>query len=380
MPNESPAGPSGTAQRATKKVWYYAFQLTKSKEVCQESAIFQRMQAGLDDERLYSIGHDGPFSIPEMSSNLSVRGESPTTATTSLPVVVKAVKAKGTTFVTCDEDDGPVAHVPDPRLFASRASTLPCRMDSDGAYHPQLYHPVPSKPNPEDFYRSSPDYRAGIREDQSTVTDQRGSNRPRTPYPNLGNASRRKFATIPPPSSQRLSILSEPRSLRGHEAAAIRRQGVHQELRQKAFPPRLPSNYRPPTPFSFERPPTTTPFVGRPGGQSVTLPARLRNAPRCIDGVDLELRSSEDATRTRPRRTAWPEQRLVVRDDGRVGDIPGEGGIPGEEDIPGEGDIPGVDVQEAGTKKKGKFAWLKKLFKRKDAPSTFNRDAAQGNT
>jgi hypothetical protein len=364
IPNESPAGPSGIAQQRviTPRRWYHTLPFTRSREISQEGAIFQRMSAGPDDERRYSIGHAGPFSIPETSSSVSGHAESPTTATTSPPVLVKTTKDKGNIFVTHDEYDRPVAHVHDPQLFASRASTLPCRLDSDGAHHPRLYHPVPSKPIPEDFYRSSPEYRAGIQEDQSTVTDPKISNRPRTPYPGQGNASRRKFATMPLPSSQRPATVDESFTPRGSEAVAIRKKDVHQELAHKTFPPRLPCDYRAATPFSFECPPTTTPFVGKCDvSQTVLLPSRYRNAPR-IGGVDLELQSLEHATRTKPRRTAWPEQRIEVENDG------------------GEERMPGVEVQEAATKKKGKLAWLKKWFKKKDAHSTSNREPAQENT
>jgi hypothetical protein len=363
IPNESPAGPSGVAQQraTTYRRWYHTLPFTRSREISQEGAIFQRIGAEPDDERRYIIEHAGPFSIPKTSSSASARTESPTTATTSPPVVVKTAKAKRNTFMTHDEDDRPVAHVPDPQLFAARASTLPCRLDGSGVHQPELQHPVPSKPIPEDFYRSSPQYRDHILEDVGTEIYPRISNRPRTPYPGQGNSSRRKFATMPLPPSQRPATVNESPTLRGSEAVAIRKKEIHQELAQRTFPPRLPSGYRAPTPFSFERPPTTSLFA-KPDSQPPTLPAQYWNAPR-IGGINLELRSSEDArTRTDPRRTAWPEQRIEV----------GNGD--------GEEALPAIEVHEHEAKKRRKFGWLKKWFKRKDAPSISNGEPAQENT
>jgi hypothetical protein len=115
----------------------------------------------------------------------------------------------------------------------------------------------------------------------------------------IGRTPLRYYVPTPPPG-QVLHV----RRVVNH-----RRRGPH----PRTPPSRLPADYRADTAFSYERPPTATPFYST---QAPTLSqlfpdADLPCAP--IAGTELEyraLRESGEGRKVGPYRTAWPEERF----------------------------------------------------------------------
>lgn len=80
----------------------------------------------------------------------------------------------------------------------------------------------------------------------------------------------------------------------------------------------------------------------------------------------------------------WPEERLGIADEVHAAknNLVRGAGIVRDEGVEEEVLVPKEDVQveEDVVVKKGKFGWLKKWLKRKQAPSNPNGEAAQRNT
>jgi hypothetical protein len=147
----------------------------------------------------------------------------------------------------------------------------------------------------------------------------------------------------------------------------------------KPTPRRLPHNYRASTAFSFERPPSSTPFSSR---SAIFVPPNDLTYPthHAISGTDLEL-NSVIATMEQPiRRTLWHEERRAVSEDVsalvlgstkdrvqiRYADEP-------KKREKKEEPAPALAPMIEEPKKKGKFKWSRvNLFKRKKALDNFS--------
>jgi hypothetical protein len=225
---------------------------------------------------------------------------------------------------------------------------------------------VPSSPEPEEFYRSSAEYVAARAEWQKPLQ----TGRPLTPYPReakgLSNRASRPYASVPLSSSQRQAAINDAVTVHAPNTSHPPLRRRHGVRRPKTPPPRLPADYRARKAFSFDRPPTTTPFSTQ-GARPMSPSHWLYNAPR-VGGVELEVRALQQATenRTSVHRALWPEERAKVLgeiDNMAKNLIRGAGVVVGvrEDQIVEE-----TDEQEELTKKK-RFGWLKKLwFKKKE--------------
>jgi hypothetical protein len=146
------------------------------------------------------------------------------------------------------------------------------------------------------YYRSSSTYGAGY--DETICPD--GTYRPSQPLTDEPpRTPSRHYAPMPPPSSTPPPIQRQ------------RQLVMHAYRPPRTPPPRLPASYRPTTAFSFERPPTTTPFScpSAPTYPDLFPTAELSCSP--VPGPELEFRALQRVgeRRTGPYRTVWPEER-----------------------------------------------------------------------
>jgi hypothetical protein len=275
----------------------------------------------------YEMNESDPFSTPTSSRRTSQ------VVASEFGTPQRSTQENGYSAITYEEYDGP------------------CSLHVSGS------------PEPEEFYRSSAEYVAARAEWQEPLH----TGRPLTPYPRMaGSPSSRiscPYVSVPLPSSQRHAIIKHDHAPSKSNPPLRRRYGLR---RPNTPPPRLPADYRAKTAFSFDRPPTTTPFSTQ-DARPMSPSHWLYNAPR-VGGVELEVRALQQATeaRTSVHRALWPEEREKV-----LGEIDGIA----MKLIRGAGVVVGVreDQMVEETKehevvaKKKRFEWLKKLwFKNKD--------------
>jgi hypothetical protein len=248
---------------------------------------------------------------------------------------------------------------PYPRFSTSRCfNTVPSMVSKR---RPAMKDGLPSskqlrRSETEESQRSTDTYK-------QTIQPQATPPRPPTPFPQLRTS--RQYATVPAiPSNKQIPITKIlPYNLSRTHPSPRRKQ--------KTYPPRLPSDYRASTPFSYQTPITPTPFASFPH-HSITPSDPYYHAGR-IGGVELELESLEHALEPGKvvRRPVWPEERREVLREGvgmAVGSVSGKAlddfTVEGEsgQEMEAEG-----EREEKKKKKKRRFGWLMKwkLFKKK---------------
>lgn len=257
------------------------------------------------------------------------------------------------------EGDEPVGHISDPDLFNSivggdgtRATTLPLRSTPRKAMKC-------TTPKAEEFYRSSSSYKQWAEErEKKRPAEASRSNRPLTPFP---RTSSRRYAALPLPSARARANIDNV-VIESQKPLLRRLYGPRQHLNPP--PQRLPATYRAKTPFSFNRPPTTTPFSSA-GARPMSPSHWLYNAPR-VGGVQMEVSALQRATegRAATHRALWPEEReeTLGEVDGMAEKlVRGAAVVRDNEAVRGE---EGVGERGDGDeKKKGKrFGWFRKLL------------------
>ena len=212
---------------------------------------------------------------PDLYSTLPGSANNPTTPQpdSELPTVIGQPPHNEVSIISLDIPSSP----PVPGFHTSSSAVAETLYHSSSTYAPGTH----GTPCPDSTYRPS----------QPLSTE-------------VGRAPSRYYAPTPPPGQ----VLHVRRVINQ------RRRGP----RPRTPPFRLPADYRADTAFSYERPPTATPFSS---AQAPTLsqlfPAtNLAYAP--IAGTELEyraLRELGEGRRVGPYRTAWPEERSEKLDE-----------------------------------------------------------------
>ncbi|KAF1919465.1 hypothetical protein BDU57DRAFT_546120 [Ampelomyces quisqualis] len=341
--------------------WLYI--VPSERQAAQETPINNMMGSRRNPRE---VDASGPLRTPTQSSSAAERERHARSTKIFFSVLNNARRAH--TFPTRLGDRREVSS-PEAEAFyrsssAYQAATLNPTHETDTHTHPTEARDLfpPPSPPADALSRSSSTYLPSAQ-------------RIPTPYPRSAGTTTRYSASVPMSASQRASLLHTHSHSPQHPPR--RKYG---QRRPYTPPPRLPATYRADTPFSYERPLTTTPFAV-PGAATMAPGDAHFAAPR-VDGVALELGSLQRATegRSAVHRALWPEEREAMLrevDEVAMGLIRGAGrvrGVEEEQEQEEEGVVDSqqelkevIEGQQGGDvvqEKKKRFAWLRRVWAR----------------
>jgi hypothetical protein len=348
-----------------------SFQL---RDVAQEAHTHRMMGFGqrrlLESSSLNEVEHSVGTYFDQTSTTYYSATSSQIENGNSIEGPYQPPKLPEPTFDVYQEECATVRFTPDPRLRApfGGSHTLPIRGLRNLAPSASLRPSSPDTTIAEEFYRSSRCYRANPGEGKTTV----GIDRTPTPFSRAdqtaSNRPARHYATLPLPSSQQQEYVYDPAL--SYEPPSPTKP-LPRRIYDNCVRPRLPADYRPETPFSFDKPNTPTPFSSE-YARTMSPSHPLYNAPR-MSGVDLEIFAMGQTMRrngAKIHRTMWPEEvaEMAANVNGMMANLLMSGGAVRDEKLE-VGDVVGPEAEEVVElkvdKKKGKFRWLKKLLVKK---------------
>jgi hypothetical protein len=370
-------------QTASRRYQTFSPILFRSQGISQEAHSHRTMELGqlhlVEFSSPHEVEHyEGSDSDQKSTTYYSARSSQGEGSSTETPC-----RSPEPTFDAYQEESATVRFTPDPRLRGTSdgSHTLPLRRTYNLAPNASIRPSSPDTTIAEEFYRSSRPYRASPEQRKTAV----GIDRTPTPFPRTNHTAVRRYATLPFPSSQRQECIYDP-------ALSYEPPSPTKSLSRTKPPPstkkrRLPADYRPETPFSFDKPYTPTPFSSK-DARTMSPSHPLYKAQRW-SGVDLEMFAMNKAMArngAKLHRTMWKEEieemgedvnemmsSLAVSDgfvrdaNVEVEDVVESAAEEVEEQKQDELEKTIVEDAEEPKmyKKKGKFKWFKKLLLKK---------------